>query len=304
MDSNALTNTTCGTVTLGDGLQVRRLGFGGMRLTGPDVMGPPADVEQARAVLRRVVDLGVNLIDTADAYGPDHNESLIKEALSPYPDDVVIATKGGMIRGQDGSWNTNGHPDHLRTACEGSLRRLGIETIDLYQFHRPDPDVAFEDSVGALIELRDEGKIANIGLSNVTVEQYGVARAMTPVASVQNRYNIRDRQYDDVLQACESDGIAFMPFFPLQGFGFTSGTKALSVVGEPYSATPAQIALAWLLQRSPVMLPIPGTSSIAHLEENVAAAQLRLSANDIAHLETADQERSSVLGRLRSKLRR
>ncbi|MEM7287183.1 MAG: aldo/keto reductase [Actinomycetota bacterium] len=301
---NPLDDATCGTVALGGALEVRRLGYGAMRLTGPNILGPPRDPGSAAKVLRRAIDLGVNLIDTADAYGPHHNEEFIASTLMPYPEDLVIATKGGLTRDPDGdgSWPTNGHPDHLRVACEGSLQRLRVDVIDLYQFHRPDPEVPFEESIGALIELRDEGKIRLIGLSNVSIEQYEQAKAMTPIASVQNRYNVRDRNSEDVLRACEADGVAFLPYFPLQGFGFTSGSNALGTVGEGHSATPAQIALSWLLARSPVMLPIPGTSSVAHLEENIAAASIPLSDQDMERLDAINPALSAMLGKLAGPL--
>jgi pyridoxine 4-dehydrogenase len=298
MDAQPLTDATSGTIALGGALKVRRMGYGAMRLAGPDMVGPPHDPDTAAAVLRRAVELGVNFIDTADAYGPEHNEQLIADTLAPYRDDLVIATKGGLVRSDDGTWPTNGHPDHLRQACEGSLRRLRLDTIDLYQFHRPDPDIPFEESLGALIDLRDEGKIRLIGLSNVSLEQYQAAITMTDIASVQNRYNVRDRDSEAVLRACEADGCAFLPYAPLQGFGFTSGSTALGAVGQSHSATPAQVALAWLLQRSPVMLPIPGTSSVEHLEQNVGAAHLVLSDEDNERLDAVNPKLSSILDKL------
>ena len=301
---NPLDDATCGTVALGGALEVRRLGYGAMRLSGPGIVGPPPDPDHAAKVLRRAVELGVNFIDTADSYGPHHNEEFIASTLWPYPEGLVIATKGGLTRDLDGdgSWPTNGHPDHLRQACEGSLQRLRVETIDLYQFHRPDPAVPFEESLGALIELRNEGKIRLIGLSNVTLEQYEQAKAMTPIASVQNRYNIRDRESEDVLRACEADQVAFLPYFPLQGFGFTSGSNALGAVGQTHAATPAQVALAWLLARSPVMLPIPGTSSVDHLEENIAAASISVTENDLERLDAINPRLSGMLDKLAGPL--
>jgi pyridoxine 4-dehydrogenase len=302
MNAEPLTDATCGTIALGGVLGVRRLGFGAMRLAGPDILGPPADLATAARVLRTAVDLGVNFVDTADAYGPYANEQFIADTLRPYPDDLVIATKGGLVRADDGSWPTNGDPEHLRNACEGSLQRLGVEAIDLYQFHRPDPTIPFEESVGALIELRDAGKIRFIGLSNVDLDQYRSARDMTAIASVQNRYNVRDRDSEDLLRACEEDGVAFIPFFPLQGFGFTSGSHALGAVGQAHQATPAQVALAWLLHRSPVMLPIPGTSSPAHLHQNIAAAHLSLREQDMERLDAINARLSGVLDKLGSPL--
>ncbi len=224
--------------------------------------------------------------------------------LSPYPEGLVIATKGGLTRDLDGdgTWPTNGHPEHLKAACEGSLRRLRLDTIDLYQFHRPDPAVPFEESIGALVELRDQGKIHLIGLSNVTLEQYEQAKTLTPVASVQNRYNVRDRESEAVLRACEADGVAFLPFFPLQGFGFTSGSSALGAVAQTHATTPAQVALAWLLARSPVMVPIPGTSSLAHLEENIGAASLTLSEQDLERLDAINPRVSGMLDTLAKPL--
>ncbi|HVV59941.1 MAG TPA: aldo/keto reductase [Gaiellaceae bacterium] len=246
-----------GTIRIGD-LEVNRLGFGAMRITGHGIWGPPRDRDEAIRVLRRAVELGANLIDTADSYGPDVSEELIAEALAPYRDDVVIATKGGLVRPSAGEWVADGRPEHLREACEGSLRKLRLERIDVYQLHRPDPDVPFEESVGALKELRDEGKIRHVGLSNVTVEQLERAEAIVPIVSVQNQYNAEDRFSEDVLQACEQRGIPFLPWWPL---------------GAGKAASPVD-ALVDLLRHSPVMLPIPGTSSVAHLEENMRAAEL------------------------------
>ena len=301
---NPLDDATCGTVALGGALEVRRLGYGAMRLSGPDIVGPPPDPGSAATVLRRAVELGVNFIDTADSYGPHHNEEFIASTLLPYPADLVIATKGGLTRDLDGdgSWPTNGHPDHLRAACEGSLRRLRVDTIDLYQLHQPDPAVPFEESLGALVDLRDEGKIRLIGLSNVTAAQYEQAKALTPIASVQNHYNIRDRESEDVLRACEADGTAFLPYYPLQGFGFTSGSNALGAVGQTHGATPAQVALAWLLDRSPVMVPIPGTSSLAHLEENIGAASIGLTEQDLERLDAINPRLSGMLDKLAGPL--
>ncbi|RMF82924.1 MAG: oxidoreductase [Chloroflexi bacterium] len=267
-----------GTFELGGDLTINRMGFGAMRITGEGVWGEPDDIDNAKAVLRRVIELEVNFIDTADAYGPDVSENLIAEALHPYPDGVIIATKGGLTRSGPGQWHTKGTPEHLRQALDGSLRRLKLERIDLYQFHRPDPEVPFEDSIGELSRLRDEGKIRHIGLSNVTTEQLAAAQAIVPIVSVQNRYNIFDRESEDVLNACERENIGFIPWFPV-GAGKLEEAK-IKQIADKYNATPYQLALAWLLKRSPVMLPIPGTKSIAHLEENVAAAAIDLSDDD------------------------
>jgi len=274
-----------GTFLLGGDLPVRRLGYGAMRITGPGIWGDPPDREAAKAVLRRVLDLGITLIDTADSYGPEVSEDLIAEALHPYPDDLVIATKGGLLRTGPGQWPTDGRPEHLKEACEGSLRRLRVDRIDLYQLHRPDPAVPYEDSVGALAELRAEGKIRHVGVSNVSVEQLATAASIVPVVSVQNRYNLADRASEDVLQACERDGTAFLPWFPLATGDLAKPGSDLDEVATRVGAPPSHIALAWLLRHSPVNLPIPGTSSIAHLEENVAAASLQLGDDDVAALD-------------------
>jgi pyridoxine 4-dehydrogenase len=282
----ALDDTTTGTFTIGD-RPVRRLGFGAMRITGDGIWGPPADHDESIAVLRRAVELGINLIDTADSYGPEVSENLIAEALYPYPDDLVVATKGGLVRPGPGVWDPDGRPQHLREVCEGSLRRLRVDRIDLYQFHRPDPAVPFEESVGTLAELREEGKIANVGLSNVTVDQLREAQGIVPIVSVQNRYNLLERNDEDELQACEADGLAFIPWFPLKTGELAKSGGVVAEVAEAHDATPAQVALAWLLRHSPVLLPIPGTSSVAHLEQNVAAAHLQLSGEEMARLEHA-----------------
>jgi pyridoxine 4-dehydrogenase len=271
-----------GTIALGGDLEVRRLGFGAMRITGPGILGEPDDPDEARRVLGRAVELGVNFIDTADSYGPEVSERLIAEALHPYPDDLVIATKGGLTRTGSGPWPPDGRPEHLREACEGSLRRLRLERIDVYQLHRVDPDVPLEDSVGALAELREEGKIRHVGLSNVGSEQLRAAREIVPVVSVQNRYSAWDRDSDPMVDMCERDGLAFIPWFPLGAGSPPDGT--LDRIAEAHDASPFQVALAWLLARSPAMLPIPGTSSVAHLEENVAAAALRLERDEVALL--------------------
>jgi pyridoxine 4-dehydrogenase len=272
-----------GAISLGGDLEVRRLGFGAMRLTGKGIWGPPDDRETARAVLRRAVDLGVDFIDTADSYGPEVSEEIIAEALHPYPGGLVIATKGGLTRSGPGQWHRDCRPEHLRVACERSLRRLRLERIDVYQLHTVDPNVPIEESVGALVELRDEGKIAHIGLSNVDTEQLARAREIVPVVSVQNRYSIADRASDPVLEECEREGIAFIPWFPLAAGGLAADGP-IARAAESHDATPFQIALAWLLARSPVMLPIPGTSSVEHLEENVEAAGLRLAQEEFEEL--------------------
>jgi pyridoxine 4-dehydrogenase len=266
---------------IGGDLPVRRLGFGAMRLCGPNILGWPEPRDHALKVLRRAVALGVQLIDTALAYGPEVNEHQIAEALHPYPQDVVIATKGGAPRGPSGEWLDDGRPEAIRTHCEGSLRRLRLERIDLYQLHAPDPSVPLEESVGALAQLRAEGKIRYVGLSNVSLYELESALRVAPIASVQNRYSLADRESEDVLERCEKHGIAFLPYFPLH-LGRTK--HSLEQVGRQYEVTPAQVALAWLLHHSEVICPIPGTSSLEHLEENVAADQLRLSAEDLATL--------------------
>ena len=278
-----------GTIRLGD-LHVNRLGFGAMQIPGPGVWGPPArppdSPDGAIALLRRVVELGVNFIDTADAYGPDVSEELIAQALAPY-DGVVVATKAGLTRSGPGAWSPDGRPEHIRAALEGSLRRLRLEQIDLYQFHRPDPAVAFEESLGAFVEAKQAGKIRHIGLSNVTFEQLERALAMTEIVSVQNRYSALDRKSQLVLDACTKRGIAFIPWFPLAAGEATVAGGPLAQIAKAHGATTGQIALAWLLAVSPAMLPIPGTSQIAHLEENVAAADIELSAADLDTLSPA-----------------
>lgn len=272
-----------GTVRVGD-LVVNRMGFGAMRVCGPDVWGPPRDRAAAHAVLRRVVELGVNFIDTADSYGPHVDETLIAEALHPYPRGLVIATKGGLVRPNRHAWDCDGRPEHLRRALEGSLERLRLERIDLYQFHAPDSNVPFAESIGALAELQRAGKIRHLGVSNVSVRELAEARRIAPIVSVQNEYNLGDRGSDDVLAACAKAAIAFIPWYPL-GAGRALKSAKVQRVAKRLGATPAQVALAWLLARSPVMLPIPGTASLAHLEENVAAAALKLAREDLAALD-------------------
>lgn len=273
------------TFTLGGDLAVRRLGFGAMRITGTGIWGEPEDPAAARELLQRVVADGVNLIDTADSYGPEVSENLIAQALHPYPEDLVIATKGGLSRPGPGVWERAGRPERLRRCCEDSLRRLRLERIDLYQLHAVDPEVPIEDSVGALAELREEEKIRHIGLCNVSVEELERAREVAPVVSVQNRYNLADRSSEDVLQLCRRDELGFLPWFPLATGELAGGGGALDEVAQTHSATPAQVALAWLLAHSPVMLPIPGTSRLAHFEENLRAEQLELSPDEQAALD-------------------
>jgi aryl-alcohol dehydrogenase-like predicted oxidoreductase len=284
--TTAVTDENVGTITIGD-RAVRRLGFGAMRLTGPGILGPPRDHDEAIAVLRRAVELGVNLIDTADSYGPNVSEELIAEALYPYPDDLLIATKGGLTRTGPGRWPPDGRPEHLREACEGSLHRLRLDTIELYQFHRPDPKVPYERSIAALKELQDEGKIRHVGVSNVSLEQLETAREIVEVVSVQNRFNLTDRRSQDVLQRCEELGIAFFPWAPIAAGELAEPGGPVDRIASARDATPGQVALAWLLARSAVIAPIPGTSSVEHLEENLAAADVELSADELAELEGA-----------------
>jgi pyridoxine 4-dehydrogenase len=274
MSKEEVTATQAGTITLGNEISVHRLGYGAMRLTGPGIWGPPKDHKAALAVLRRAVELGVNFIDTADSYGPHVSEELIAEALHPYPSDLVIATKGGWERPGPNQWTHNATPEHLRKAVEGSLKRLRLERIDVYQLHAPDNVVSFDVSVETLAELKREGKIRMVALSNVTQEHIERARQIVPIASVQNRYSFADREWDYVVDYCERNGIVFIPWFPL-GAGRIAG-EVLNQVAQAHHASPTQVALAWLLRRSSVMLPIPGTSSIEHLEQNVAASSLRL----------------------------
>jgi pyridoxine 4-dehydrogenase len=278
--------SAAGTITLGD-LTVNRMGFGAMRLTGRGIWGEPGDQEGARRVLRRAVELDVNFIDTADSYGPEVSERLIREALWPYPAGLVIATKGGLLRDGPDLWRPDGRPGHLRQALEGSLKRLGLERIDLYQFHRPDPAVPYEESMGELVRMQDEGKIRHIGVSNVNEEQLERALALTEIVSVQNRYNLSDRASEGVLSLCESWGMAFLPWYPLASSQLTRPGNRLADVASLRRATPGQLALAWLLARSPVMLPFPGTSSVEHLEENIAAASIKLSPRDVELLAAA-----------------
>jgi len=272
-----------GTVTLGGELTVNRLGFGAMRITGEGIWGPPANKKEAIAVLRRAVELGVNFIDTADSYGPNVSEELITEALHPYPKDLVIATKGGWNRPAPGHWSHDSSPAHLRKALEGSLKRLRQDRIDLYQLHAPDPAVPFKASVEALAELQAKGKIRLVGLSNVTREHVERAREILPVVSVQNRYSFGDREWENVVDYCDAEGIAFIPWFPLAA-GQLAG-EALTRVAKAHGATTYQVASAWLLQRSPIMVPIPETSTVKHLEENIAAAGLKLTRQEFEELD-------------------
>jgi aryl-alcohol dehydrogenase-like predicted oxidoreductase len=272
------------TFLLGGDLEVNRLGFGAMRLCGPRILGWPRDRENALAVLRRAVELGVNLIDTSNAYGPEINEHQIAEALHPYREGLVIATKGGLRRTRSGGWPEDGRPEKLREACEGSLARLRLDRIDLYQLHAPDPTVPIEESVGELARLREEGKIRHVGLSNVSVGELERARRVVPIVSVQNRYSLAERSSEDVLEACEREGLAFLPWFPLASGSLARQGGPVDQVVERIGATRAQVALAWLLHHSPVMLCIPGTSSLEHLDENVAARHVELSDEDFAVL--------------------
>jgi aryl-alcohol dehydrogenase-like predicted oxidoreductase len=280
-----------GTFTIGGDMPVHRMGFGAMRITGDGIWGEPDDPDAARAVLRRAVELGINLIDTADAYGPQVSERLIAEALHPYPDDLVIATKGGVVRPGAGQWVMNGKPDHLKQACEDSLRRLRVDRIDLYQLHAIDPNTPLAESMGALKELQDAGMVRHVGVSNFKAAQLEEARQIVDVVSVQNRYSLSDRGSQDVLDACEQSGIAFLPYFPLTAGRLTKPGGAGDEVAQAHGATPGQVALAWLLQSSPNTIPIPGTSSGAHLEENHAAATLELTGDEMARLDVADRAR-------------
>jgi pyridoxine 4-dehydrogenase len=276
--------SAAGTISIGGDLTVNRLGFGAMRITGQGIWGPPADREKAKAALRQAVDLGVNFIDTADSYGPDVSEELIAETLYPYADDLVIATKGGLVRPGPGRWEADGRPDHLRKACEGSLRRLKLEQIPLYQFHRPDPKVPVAESLGAIAELRDEGKIRHIGVSNVSEQQLREMQKLVPVVSVQNRYNLADRSSEPMIDLCDSESIVFLPWAPVQD---SDKLPPVLTAARRLGVSTREIALAWLLGRSELMLPIPGSGSAEHVAENVAAASLELTneeANSILEL--------------------
>ena len=279
-----ITAANAGTMDIGGDLTVNGLGFGAMRITGPGVWGEPRDREGAKAALRRVVELGVNFIDTADSYGPDVSENLIAETLYPYPDDLVIASKGGLVRPGPGRWEPDGRPEHLRMACEGSLRRLRLDQIPLYQFHRPDPKVPIADSIGALVALKEEGKIRHIGISNVSESQLREAQRITPIVSVQNRYNASDRSSESMVDVCELEHLAFLPWAPMQDAGQNS---AVAETARRHGASLHQIVLAWLLARSPNILPIPGSASADHVAENVAAVGIALSPDEIAAISRA-----------------
>ena len=289
--------TASGTFTIGSDLTVYRLGFGAMRLTGPGIWGPPADKHEAIAVLHRALELGVNLVDTADSYGPEVSESLIAEALYPYPKDLVIATKGGLLRTGPGQWPQDGRPKHLREALEGSLLRLRLDRIDIYQFHRPDPNVPYEESVVTLAKMREEGKIRHIGLSNVTIDQLARAQKIVPIVTVQNHYNLAMRQSEqmtvaeseEMIDLCARQGIGFIPWSPLAFGELARPGSVIDQIAKRHNAQPGQIALAWLLKRSSTMLPIPGTSSVKHLEENVVGATIRLSQDEFDAIDRASK---------------
>ncbi|MFC4357637.1 aldo/keto reductase [Halobium salinum] len=273
------------TFDIGGELTVHRLGYGAMRLTGEGIIGPPDDEAEAKDLLEEVVDCGIDFVDTADSYGPCVSERLIGEALAPYPDDLVVATKGGLWRTSDGSWPPCGEPEYLQNAIYGSLDRLQVDTIDLYQHHRPDPDVDYEDTVHALAELKDEGKIAHVGVSNVSVDQLETARDIVEVATVQNEYNVGNRDSEDVLEACEEYDIGFIPWYPLGAGDLGDREDAVESVADDHDASAEQIALAWLLHHSDVTLPIPGTSSVDHLHDNVEATHIDLSDDQLSRLD-------------------
>jgi pyridoxine 4-dehydrogenase len=279
MNERRTTATAAGTVDVGGDLTANRLGFGAMRITGPGIWGEPPDPDRAQAALRRAVALDVNFIDTADSYGPEVSERLIAETLYPYPEDLIIATKGGLVRPGPGQWEPDGRPEHLRQACEGSLARLRLDRIDLYQFHRPDPKVPIAESIGALAELKDEGKIRHVGVSNFTEEQLRQAERVTPIVSVQNRYNVTDRSSESMIDLCDQEMLVFLPWAPVQQ---AEASRAVLDAARNHGVSPHQIVLAWLLERSPQILPIPGTSSPEHVEENVAAASIELTADEIS----------------------
>jgi pyridoxine 4-dehydrogenase len=288
-ESATATASAAGTFTIGGDLTVNRMGFGAMRLTGPGVWGPPADPAECKRVLRRAMDLRVNFVDTANSYGPEVSERLIAEALYPYPQDLVIATKGGLVRPGPNDWRPNGHPEHLTSELEGSLRRLKVDRIDLYQFHRPDPGVPIEESLGALADLQREGKIRHVGVSNFDVDQLERAQKVVQIVSVQNRYNLTDRSSEDVVDYCQRAQLAFIPWAPLGAGPLTRSGGLLDQVASRHHATQGEVALAWLLKRSPVMVVIPGTSRVTHLEQNVAAAGLDLSDQEFDELDRAER---------------
>jgi pyridoxine 4-dehydrogenase len=275
------TAAAAGTFTLGGDLVVNRMGFGAMRITGEGIWGQPPDREAALATIRRAVELGVNFIDTADSYGPDVSEELLAAALHPYPADLVIATKAGLVRPGPGRWDADGRPEHIRSACEGSLRRLQLEQIPLYQLHRPDPKVPLADSIGTFVELQNEGKIRLIGVSNVSLAQLAEAQDLATIVSVQNRFNANDRSSDAVLAACEPSGLAFLPWAPIQQ------SEVLQAIAARHNVPSRQLALAWMLARSPQLLPIPGTGAVSHLESNVAAASISLSPEEVDEITAA-----------------
>jgi aryl-alcohol dehydrogenase-like predicted oxidoreductase len=286
-DTNTRPALASGTFHIGGDMPVARLGFGAMRITGPGIWGEPADREEAIRVLRRAVELGVNLIDTADSYGPYVSEELIRAALHPYPTELVIATKAGLVRTGPSQWHALGRPEYLRQEAEMSLRRLGLERIDLFQLHRVDPQVPLEDQIGELVKLQNEGKIRHIGLSNVSTEQIRTAQKLATIVTVQNRYSLVDRSSEDVLEFCAAEGIGFIPWYPISTGSLARPGSILDSFAQELKATPAQLALAWLLRRSPVMLPIPGTSSVSHLEENMAAARVQLTDEQFKELSGA-----------------
>jgi aryl-alcohol dehydrogenase-like predicted oxidoreductase len=283
--SASVTAAAAGKVDVGGDLTVNRLGFGAMRVTGEGIWGEPPDRDRAKAALRRALELDINFIDTADSYGPDVSETLIAEALYPYPDDLVIATKGGLLRPGPGRWEPDGRPEHLRKVCEGSLARLRVDRIDLYQFHRPDPKVPIAESIGTLAELKREGKIRHIGVSNVTEEQLREAQQVTPVVSVQNRYNAADRTSESMVDLCEQEDLLFLPWAPMVG---ASNSVPVRAAADRHGVGPREVLLAWLLARSPQILPIPGSGSAEHIEQNVRAASLELTPDEITAI-TASQ---------------
>lgn len=285
-DTKPLSDSS-GTITIGGDLTVRRLGFGAMRVTGTGIWGEPPDRDEAKRVLRRAVELGINFIDTADSYGPDVSEQLIADALHPYPDDLVIASKAGLLRPGPGRWEADGRPEHIREVCNGSLKRLQVDHIDLYQFHRPDPKVPIEESMGTMVELQQEGKVRHIGVSNVDEALLARARQVATVVSVQNRYNPTDRGSEWAVELCQRDGLAFLPWAPIGGG--REDTDLIAKIAAAHGATARQVVLAWLLARSPAVLPIPGTGSVEHLESNVAAADLELTPDEVASITALDQ---------------